>query len=99
MGVLPFPRRFTLRDVAEIVGHPMAPAGQHGFPPPEPAEPAPDFRVEHGAVVWGLNGLRLVHAEQFAVLADIFAKNGWTRNANALLDAELAASAPGPEAA
>lgn len=66
-----------------------------------PAEPSPAFEIDrrNRCVVWTLNGLRLVHAPQFAALADLFAENGWVRNFNALFDAELALSAPSSEIA
>lgn len=81
--------------------HPQANA--YGFARVEglSREPAPAFEVDRakGWVVWGLNGLRLVHAPQFRALADLFADNGWYRNFNALMDAELALSAVPPDAA
>lgn len=96
--VFTFPKTaagFMARFPAEA---PMSNVGAHGFPAPDrlDREPTPDFEVDRrrGCVIWRANGLRLVHAEQFRVLADIFAENGWVRHFNALNDAELAASEP-----
>lgn len=62
--------------------------------PFERREPEPDFAVDrlNLSVVWRRNGLRIVHPEQFACLADLFIENGWKRHFNALYDAELALS-------
>lgn len=57
-------------------------------------EPRPSFHVdrERGVVTWEANGLRLVHADQFRALSEIFAENNWKRHYTALHEAELAVS-------
>ena len=89
---------------APVADHPMRNA--FGHPPMEdrPREPAPEFTVDQraGCVFWRMadgQELRLIHAPQFRALADVFAENGWIRHFNALLEAELALSAPPLEAA
>jgi hypothetical protein len=93
MSVHPFPApALRLR--------PTSPSGDYGYPEPD-REPEPAFHVDrrNGCVLWTISGgyeIRLIHAPQFRKLAAIFADNGWFRNFNALLDAELVLSAPEP---
>lgn len=61
-------------------------------------EPAPAFEVNRraGYVEWTLTGLRLREPDDFRQLSNLFLTNGWPRNYNRLLDAEMELTALPP---
>jgi hypothetical protein len=88
----------TAREVAKLAS--LRPAPVVAIQPND-REPPVGFEIDRRAnsVVWAFTGMRLREPEDFTQLANLFLTNGWPRNYNALCDAELALSEPGPEAA